>query len=347
MIQGRVDAHPARALAPSALVIHGDGVSTLERRAAKRVAELLRFHGGSPDNLLSESDAMDDTMLLAARDLVIVGQPHAVPTIRDNWSHWAWLPGLAGEQPPYYLPAGATFFLFGVGGFDDPHVGYVYSDRNPYNRRAETRARTRDAQPPANRLMLVVTGMDSVGVSRAASAFLETGLLNGVVSSDTGRIARLPFEVAPPQLSTAPPSWFKGVDAGRVQWAGWHQCNALDYSGLTEAAGVAPVRMWRLQYSLAPQLDHKSPNWHRQFSDMEVLIAEMPSQGATATACASLREALGEEWRQVRRGRGTTWEKHLPDGPFHVCSCGPYLLLETLPSPQDAQVVRAILQQIP
>ncbi len=347
MIQGRGDAHPANALAPNALVIHGDHASTLERRAAERIAELLRLHGGSAHNLLSESDALDDTTLLAARDLVMVGQPSTVATIRSNWSHWAWLQGLAGQRPPYYLPDQTTFFLFGVGGFNDPHVGYVYCDRNPYNRRAQTRARTRDTQPPAGRLMLVMTGVDSVGVGHAAGAFLQTGLLNGVVSSDTARVARPPFELAPRQLCSAPPSWFKGVDAGPVQWAGWHQCNALDYSGLTEAAGVAPARMWRLQYGLTPQPDHESPNWHRQFSDMEVVVAQMPGADATATACASLRGALGKGWRLVPGGRGSTWEKYLPDGPMHVSSCGSYVLLETLPPPQDAEVVRALLQQIP
>jgi hypothetical protein len=334
-------------VAPTVIVLYGDNAPDIEQRTARRIAERTRLHGGWGYNLLSEGKALADTALLERSDLIVVGEPGTSELVRQHWSHWAWMPALGGRRPPYYTEAECRFFLFGVGSFRSEPVGYIYCDRNPFNRRAETRARVHDIAPPPRRTMVVVTGTDSWGVKDAADAFLATGLLNGVVSTGGVADARPPFEVPRAKLPTSLPGWLSPRDAGPFRWAGWHQPNALEYAGFREAAGVSPMTLWRVQYAPLPTPSISSPCWHRQDSEFEVVVAEMASPDAARDACASLRSSLGQEWHELHGVQGNAWWKQLPDGPFHVMSLGRYVLMETLPPPQDGQILREMAQQIP
>ncbi len=334
-------------MAPTVIVLYGDNSSDIERRTARRIAERTRLHGGWGYNLLSEDEARADPSLLERSDLIIVGHPGSCGLVREHWSHWAWMPALGGQRPAYYNDADCRFFLFGVGSFRTDPVGYVYCDRNPYNRRAETQARAADSTPPPHRTMVVVTGTDSLGVRRAADTFLATGLLNGVVASDGPADARPPFGLPRAKLPTSLPDWLSPQDEGRVRWAGWHQPNALDYAGFLEVAGAAPIIMWRLQYALPPIPERNSPEWHRQDSQLEVFLAEMASPGAAENACSSLRSTLGQDWHQLQAVRGSAWWKQFPDGPFHVANVARFVLMETLPPPHDGLVLQQIARQIP
>jgi hypothetical protein len=253
---------------------------------------------------------------------------------------------MPGVRPPYYLPVGCDFFVFGVGGFRQESLGYIYTDRNPYNRYAETEARRQDASSPPYRLMVVITGSDSLGVRRGANEFLRSGLLNGVVASDSTRKARPPFETPPALLPTALPAWMEPADDRPLLWSGWHQPNALDYAGFAEAAGAVPLTMWRLQYASSSNPATDSPRWHRQVSDAEVLIAELQDPQTATRAAQSLRAALGEGWRVIDGWRGEAWRKQIAGAPFHVCRIRTYVLMETLRAPQDSRILHGIVDAI-
>ncbi len=329
------------------LVVHGDNASGLEQRTARRIAERTRLHGGWGYNLLSETEALADEIRLAQSDLIIVGHPGSSELVRQHWSHWAWMPGIEGRRPSYFAQPGTRFFLFGVGSFQTAPVGYVYCDRNPFNRYADTESRRQNAPPPPHRIMVMVTGTDSQAVKEAADAFLGTGLLNGVIPSHGVVNAHTPFEVPLAKLPRSLPAWFVPTDDGPVRWSGWHQANALDYAGFKEVTGVSAMAMWRVQYDLPPNPAHDSPRWHRQDSGFEVLAAELASPDAAADASAALREALGLDWRPIAGEGGTAWSKSMPAGPFHVWRHGRYVLMETLPAPQDARILGSIVMQIP
>jgi hypothetical protein len=334
-------------VAPTVTVLYGDNASEIERRTARRIAERTRLHGGWGHNLLSEGEARSDLAHLERSDLIVVGHPGSSEFVREHWSHWAWVPAVEGKRPPYYIEPECCFFLFGVGSFQTGPVGYIYCDRNPYNRQAETENRQRDAPTYPYRTMIVITGTDSVGVKEAADIFLATGLLNGVVAPEGVADARPPFEVPHAKLPTSLPDWLTPGDAGSIRWVGWHQPNALDYAGFREVAGVAPMILWRLQYAAAPNPEKDSPDFHREDSRLEVLLAEMASPGAAESASSSLRSTLGQDWHQLQGMGENSWWKQLADGPFHVLNTGRFVLMETLPPPQDAQILQQLARQVP
>ena len=299
------------------------------RQAAEKVlAELRQFRA---DAVLLDPDKLAiDYSTLGTNHVICVGQWADNQVLRMTWGYWAtskarreWAAkgdALAKELLDLWdkdIPAqewrGAhEFFAFGYGQFDGPDVGYVQTVRNPCpillrslpGQKQYDAARTRvNDRYPYNQMyfMIHLTGTGPAGVARAVDAFLNQGLLNGVLPGATKPLLdEWNLEgLGPKQLATDLPVWAPttGLPEG-VHYLGQQMAGSHLYGGFGEASGQRPLRCWRLKYAV--------PGWFvlydsyptNRASGNELFIAEMADAKAAGAAANTLRDTMGSDETQ-------------------------------------------------
>ncbi len=286
------------------------------RRAANQVVTALR-------SVQPQAEALDPETLIANyktlgnHNVIVVGQWEDNIVLRATWGFWAttkpqrqWL--AKGDAiarsvlalwecdiPPMAWRYRHDLFAFGYGDFDGFDVGYVQTVRNPYSllvRLAPGSSKLEKpplrvlSQSPEDQMRFVIhlTGLGPEAVARAVEAFLNHGLLNGVIPGATPLLLKdWTLEgLGPTQLRTDLPPWAPtcGLPDG-IQYLGQQMVGSHLYAGFTEASHARPHHCWRLKYRVSTGFVLYDSYPTNRASGNELFIAEMatPSEASAAT----------------------------------------------------------------
>ena len=163
----------------------------------------------------------------AFNHVIVVGLP-SDPLITDAWQREAKV-----EDD--------GMFIFGFGHFKGT-IGYIESDRNPYMHSSTI------AKAPYETEFVTITGTNAAGVALAAKAFVQRGIINGVIGTagnwsrpSTSLLDRDP--VAPDAaLPDAP------AKMGSAPVIGVSQASEDEYRNVLADTGVEPTTIWRFKY---------------------------------------------------------------------------------------------------
>ena len=345
-----------RRLAPEALVVVGAKADPAERAAAERLAATLRRAGGPADNLADDETVNADLERAAGKHLLVVGRPANNRVLERFASHWTLdrdaYYASAPAPPHNYMPTSGYY----AAGYvelptDGPACGYVEWDRNPYWHYAtnflESVNRSEDALALPYRQLVRITGNSAGGVSAAVEAFLDRGLLTGVVMNpaDWPKAAGTMWTLSPTEglawTGELPPTWRAAAAAGGTRdkvslaWAGWQAADAALYAGVASQAGARPLAMarakflteagWNVPPYLVKDPAHpmtRSPLFEaslaRRASGNEFLLMRFADADAARAAAGKLEAALSrparrsphhhDPWESVKIG-GLEWRR--------------------------------------
>ena len=198
--------------------------------AAAATQPLLKaMAGGNSPSAVSDSTALA-TGKPSARgycDLVVIGLP-TDPLIEAGWQREAKV-------------SDGDFYIFGFGHFAGD-IGYIESDRNPF-----LHSRFIPSAPYETE-MVTITGSTPAGVALAAQAFINQGLVNGVVAAPGWkRSAPNLLQHDPLDPAFTVPDW---VPAQLGDWTkvAVTQASEDEYRGVEQDTGVHPQEIWRIKY---------------------------------------------------------------------------------------------------
>jgi len=180
------------------------------------------------------------------------------------------------------------------------------------------------------RLMVRITGSGGAGVLAAAKAFVENGMLGGVVlaeganADDGPAMFTLPADRYAAKLPFAPPPGANGYTC-----IGWLLPSAFEYDGFTHDAGVAPRMMFRVKYKPDFGITNFWTTPHRRASQFEVCVVHLASAEDAQKARANLEATLA----------GTPGGKEGKITGFNMAASGSTLILESLPEPAGKAIL--------
>ena len=230
-----------------------DDAPQVVREAARRVLDasgtqvlLAEMAGGESPGKLRDTTAMLKGKLAerAFNHLVIVGLMQD-PLVAAVWQRES-------------LIEGQTMYAFGFGHLKGD-LGYIESDRNPFLHGIAVKAAPFEAE------IIVLTGTTPAGVAAAVGAFLDKGIVNGVINAGTwNRQKRSLLDRDPLAAGDRVPAWVP------KQIGGWKQVGATqpgedEYRGVLADAGVSPSRLWRVKY-------YRSGEWDKGGSDNAIQV---------------------------------------------------------------------------
>jgi len=331
------------ALAPEFVVVAGHAAPAAERAAAEEIAAAFRAHGAPAGNLIDDYAALADLNLAAFRHLVLVGTYGSNELLHQQWGHAAidrpaWTREAAvptdAPRPAFYagMPT-RGFFVHGFGTFEKS-TAYVEGGRNDLS--LVPHALDTPEKPPY-RIRINVTGVDSAGVARAARAFVQSGLLGGVIPAadeplpdkgDAFLLARGRYTPALPEC------------APRGGMLGWILPDATEYAAFLQASGKAAVRAWRVKYITDAGVAGFDAAPHRLSTANELFIAELASPADAAGAVDALARVLSEKPHEMKFETvklGAVQAQRA--GDFHLAAAGSFVLMETLPEPLGARII--------
>jgi hypothetical protein len=286
---------------------------------------LKAMAGATPPTSLSDS-----VQLAAAKPadraynhLVVIGLPDD-PLIQAGWQREA-------------LLKDGDFYIFGFGHFKGD-LGYIESDRNPFlhSRWIPT--------APYETEMVTITGSTPAGVALAAKAFLDQGLVNGVVSSPGWqRTAPNLLQHDPLDPAFVLPNW---VPAQLGDWTkvGVSQASEDEYRGVVQDTEISPQEIWRIKYykpgvwsapGASAAFENYSAGLHRRAYGNTLWIARFNSADEAASAAAKIaanaklpkKEGIYVGKQPVLAPTGSPESA----GPLSLWQEGNWVLMSTLP----------------
>ena len=298
----------------------------LVRQAAKRV--LAAVQAVQPQAAIQDPDKLAfDYDALGMHHVIVIGQWPDNLLLRTTWGFWAntkaqrdWdarADSVARQMMQLWernVPAMPwrwqhDLYAFGYGEFDGPDVGYVQTVRSPFPillRSAPGQSvydadqvRVKDKFPLDQMYFMIhLTGVGPEGVTRAVDAFLNQGLLNGVVVGNRGAMLKdWSLEgLGTEQLALDLPAWAptRNLPAA-IQYIGQQLPGSHMYGGFMEASGVRPLRCWRLKYRTATGFVFYDSYPTNRASGNELFIAKMASPADAAKAVQGLAKRLGDK----------------------------------------------------
>lgn len=221
--------------------------------AAKRILAAVPAHPllremaieYAPRYLLDTAQlAADPATSRAYSHLVIIGLPDD-PLVAAAWQR---------EARPSSQPGG--WYAFGYGELSGD-IGWVESDRNPFLHSAAIDA------APFETHVITLSGSTPRGVALAVDAFLQGGLINGLVAAPGWqRNARTLLDHDPLAPAAAPP-FEAPATLGSHRLVGWIQPNEEEYRGVEEDTGRPPLEIVRFKYYTNGDWDHAGAKFAR------------------------------------------------------------------------------------
>jgi hypothetical protein len=321
-------AEPAwvRSVGKDTLVCVSPAAPAPVQQAAARVLAALKTV--QPDAALLDPDKLaTDYDALGTHHVICIGEWADNQVLRMTWGYWATSKARRDWQakgdaravelmnlwekdiPDQAWRNGHDFFAFGYGDFDGPDIGYVQTVRNPFPilLRTVPGQKTYDTsiirvydRPPYNQMYFMVhlTGTGPAGVVKAVDAFLNQGMLNGVMPGQ-GQPLLTEWNLeglGPRQLANDLPAWAPTANLPEgARYLGWLMPGSHLYAGFTEASGQRPVRCWRLKYALPDGFVFYPSYPTSRASGNELFIAELPDAEAATKAADSLRKTMGPD----------------------------------------------------
>ncbi|MFC6644175.1 hypothetical protein ACFQBQ_00920 [Granulicella cerasi] len=265
---------------------------------------------------------------LAYNHLLLIGRPDD-PLIVAAW-----------QREAEFSAKGA--YIYGFGGFSGD-VGYVESDRSPFLHSLVV------PSAPYETEVITITGTTDEGIALALRAFLDRGLVNGVVAAngwkrtETTLLDRdplppkfeLPVELAPETL--------EGYT--RVAYV---QASEDEYRGVLEDTSLEPLQMARFKYyragawdgkGAAAAFDNYSFGLHRRAYGNTLWLARFASESDASAAAPKIAATAkltrsGERWTGVQPAYGFAppGQQSAPAGPLQLWQQKEWVLMSTLDS---------------
>jgi hypothetical protein len=291
--------------------------------AAKTNPLLKLFAGDKP------VETVESEKLLAAAPadrayshLVLVGLTND-PIIQRAWQHEA-------------QPSAQGIYVFGFGQFTGD-LGYIESDRNPFLHAADIKA------APFETEIVTITGTTPAGVTAAARAFIQQGLVNGVVAagkwtrSEPGLLDRDPLA----ENFTVPTILPEQV--GKLTRIGITQASEDEYRGVLQDTGIEPLEIWRAKYYVPGAWDGAGAaaafkayhtGLHRRATGNTLWAARFDSpehatQAAEKIAGAASLHRRGSDDPYL--GQQPPFSSNDSPGPLALWCKGEWVLMSTLP----------------
>lgn len=320
-----------KTLAPSALVVVGKDAPTVERNAAKRLAQVLTQLGGPAENMVDADSINQDLARAATHDLFVIGTLKSNRVLERLPSHWVLqgqgTPPEHDDQPMWAVDPDKGFYAAGFGTFARGDVGYVAFDRNPYwhymtnvllKHKSEKDDDPEAAMPLTEhyRHMARITGNTSQGVAHAVDALIKDQLITGIVAPASRWPSAMDLwqiDAAHLALPAQTPAWVptQPIADGSVslRFAGWHMADSMTYAGFLEQSGQTAQKIWRAKYLTEKNWDYPMhvvidpafPMTHsplfdttlaRRASGNEWFIAELANPDLAAKAVTQLVESI-------------------------------------------------------
>lgn len=329
------DASPAVA-ARGLVICVAQGAPPEVRQAAEAILAAVSTHslmrvmaGAHPPTALTASEELlrGPVDVRAFNHLVLIGLPDD-PAIAAAW-----------QREARVEPGGLYVFGFGHLRGD---IGYVESDRNPFLHGCAI------ARAPYETEVVTITGASAIGVVTAVRAFLDAGLVNGVVAAPgwtRGATTLLDRDPLCGALTT--PSWAP-TTLGKLVRIGVTQPGEDEYRGVLSDAGVAPQKLWRVTYhqlgdwdgaGAANAIADYMAGLHRRASGRTLWEAQFASVEEAERAAPLIAKAAGLS--PVARG----WSGEQPSngpggspGSIRLWRHGRELFMTTLPAPAVAEL---------
>jgi hypothetical protein len=315
------------------VVVAGDAATEV-RQAAQKLLTAVPKHpllsilaGDAPPVRLTDSGqlARGPAAARAYDHMVLVGEPDD-PMVKAAWQREARTDATA-------------WYLFGFGHLQG-ELGYIESDRNPFLHAAAI------PQAPYETEVITLTGSTPRGVALAIAAFLERGLINGVVAAPGWRRPKhslLERDPLTPDFSLRAQA---PQQAGPLRQIGLTQASEDEYRGVFDDTGVMPRVIWRWKYyrdgvwdgaGAARAFDHYAAGLHRRAYGNTLWAAQFAStaqagEAAVKIAAAAKLSGRGDLWEGEQPPYGS--EKNRP-GPLILWQRGTWLLMSTLPGEAD------------
>lgn len=236
------------------------------------------------------------------------------------------------------------WYVFGFGHLRG-ELGYIESDRNPLLHAAAI------ARTPYETEVVTLTGSTPAGVERAVAAFLERGLINGIVAAPGWQRSKpsllerdpLPPDFVSPALAPE--------QAGSLRRIGVTQAAEDEYRGVLEDTGTMPKAIWRWKYHRpgvwdgageVKALEHYAAGLHRRAFGNSLWAAEFSSAQEAVQAAAKIAA------RARLKRQGDAWDGLQPPyepgkespGPLVLWQSRAWLLMSTLPAEATAAIRR-------
>lgn len=318
------------------------------RHAAGRVLSAVPSHsllramasGGAPRSVSDTTQLVSGPVAdRAYSHLVIMGLVDD-PLIKAAWQREARL-----------LPDGG-WYAFGYGNLSGD-LGWVESDRNPFLHGAAI------AKTPFETHVIILSGTTPDGVALAVDAFLDGGLVNGLVAAPGWkRGERTLLDRDPLPLPVAAPLKVPAA-AGGFSLVGWTQPNEEEYRGVEDDAGIAPRTIARFKYFKPGEWDYAGSKFartayqaglHRRSYGNTLWAAQFSDEGEAVrsagliAAAAKLQAKPGGVWTGTAAPHSD--DKDEPAGPLTLWAGGHWIFMSTLP-PAATDALRGSLEHTP
>ena len=267
-IQSHARSHPFLNWISEPYIVISDHASPVEYDTAEQIAKRGGWDSGSV--IVTDTWILRHTDEAAIRDLIVIGTETGNSVFQSHPSTWTRSVTHSSESD---IPAG--LFVFGIGTISDPHAGFIEPGRNPFTVLAADIASHEGTSPPSPRWMLRICGVSPRGVRRAAEVLLTDFMLSGVVFSGDDPAGRKPFILNSNELSGFPKNWQIQSPVQEYSFIGWHQSDALLFSGLEARIGSRPSGAWRFAYRKKSEPRSASDSPHRSNSVSEILAIAM------------------------------------------------------------------------
>ena len=266
----------------------------------------------------------------AFHHLILVGLPED-PLIRASWQREA-------------LTENGGFYVFGFGHLRGT-LGYLESGRNPFLHSHAVRA------APFETEFVTLTGSNVAGVKLAAAAFLQVGLVNGVVAAaGWTRPSRTILDRDPLTLPVVPITQAP-ASIGSATRVAVTQAAENEYREVLEDAGVMPACIWRVKYLTPGAWDRAAPleaaspqaflnGLNRRAIGNTLWIASFDTaadadEAASKIAAAAHMRADGSAWIGVRPSGDSVAERAPKPGevgaPLFLWTKSKELFMSTVP----------------
>ena len=321
-------------------IVTSHDASVEVKDAAAAVASAVQSHSllkvfaeGKPAEAVESEKLLQQPVAdRAFSHLVVVGLL-SDPMVKRTWQQEA-------------RPLSDGLYVFGFGFFTGD-IGYIESDRNPFLHSEAI------AAAPFETEIVTITGTTPAGVAAAVKAFLEKGLINGVIAGgkwtrlQAGLLDRdpLPKDFALPALLPD--------QIGKFIRVGVTQASEDEYRGVLQDTGVAPAEIWRAKYYVPGPWDGQGwraafiayhTGLHRRATGNTLWVARFESadiaQQAAAKIAAAAELAADKDTVSDRyNGKQPPFDKNDSPGPLTLWRHGEWVIMSTLPKTETDRVL--------
>lgn len=278
---------------------------------------------GAPPSSLTDSKAFSLAPIeeRAFNHLIVIGLP-GDPMVQAVW-----------QREAAVEPGG--FYIFGFGHLRGD-VGYIESDRNPFLHGNKIK------RAPFETEVITITGSTPTAIRLAVEAFLQKGLVNGVVCGPQWERPESTLLDRAPLSST---DVFPATPERLGEWSrlGITQASEDEYRGVLADTNVVPEEIWRVKYykpgvwdgaGAEKAFDHYSAGLHKRAYGNTVWLArfssEAEAQGAARKIAAVAKlQPDGIIWRGKQPPYGPQKES---SGDLSLWQQGEWVIMCTLPA---------------